>query len=108
MPSAMEPLRLISAAVSSVGLMLPPLISRKCVVPASNASLTSASMLLMRPTVVMAKLPRWLRTISGCGSVSEMQPMPSGPFISSTSRSNFVRNGAFSMLWIARWKPSSP
>ena len=98
MPSAMEPLRLISAAVSSVGLMLPPLISRKWIAPLSKASFTSASTLLMRPTVVMAKLPRCERTISGWGSVSEMQPMPALPDMRSTSRSNFVRNGEFSML----------
>ena len=58
MPSAMVARRLISTATSSVGLMLPPLISRKWGVPSANTLRTSASTLLMRPTVVMANAPR--------------------------------------------------
>ena len=54
MPSAMVLPRLMSAATSSVALMLPPLISKKCEAPFLNACCTSSSKLLMRPTVVMA------------------------------------------------------
>ena len=107
-PSGMVAPWLMIAAVSSVALMFPPLISRKCVFPASNAFFTSSSILLMRPTVAMAKFPKCERTSSGCGSLSEMHPMPSLPFISSKSRSNFVRKGEFSILWMARSNPPSP
>ena len=98
MPSEMVARRLISTATSSVGLITPPLISRKWGVPSANTLRTICSMLLMRPTVVMANVPRWERTTRGWGSVSEMQPMPLVPLISSTSCSNFVRKGEFSML----------
>ena len=59
----------------------------------------------MMPTVVTAYSPRWERTSSGWGSVSEMQPMPLHPWKSARSASNLVRKGVFSMLWICRWKP---
>ena len=38
-----------------------------------------------------------LRTNSGCGSMSEMQPMPDVPWNVGRSPSNFVRKGVFSM-----------
>ena len=61
----------------------------------------------MMPTVEMANIPKWERTSSGWGSVSEMQPIPAFPLNFAMSSSNFVRKGVFSMLWICRWKPFS-
>ena len=54
----------------------------------------------MMPTVVIAKRPRWDLRSRGCGSSSEMQPMPQLPFMSAMSGSKRVRNGVFVMLWI--------
>ena len=36
-----------------------------------------------------------------------MQPMAAQPLILLTTPSNFVRKGAFSILWISRWNPRS-
>ena len=46
-----------------------------------------------------------LGTRRGCGSLSEIQPIPRLPSISATSLSNLVRNGEFSILWITRLNP---
>ena len=67
----------------------------------------SSSVLLMASTVAMAYVPSCERTSRGWGSLSLMQPMALVPWKSSMSRSKRVRNGAFSMEWIWRWKPRS-
>ena len=61
-------------------------------------------MLDMSPTVAIANVPRCDDITSGCGSVSEMTPIPDGPEKRPMSCSNFDLNGAFCMLWMERWK----
>ena len=88
---------LMSAATSSVWFTAPELIAMNCAPPRSKYSSMSSSTLLMAPTVVTANVPWCERTSSGCGSVSEMHPMPLVPWKRSRSLSNRERNGVFSM-----------
>ena len=97
----------MSAATSSVVFTSPELMAMNCLPPPEKYASTSASALLMAPTVVRANVPRCERTRSGCGSVSLMQPMPLCPWNPGRSSSKRVRNGVFSMEWISRWKPWS-
>ena len=68
----------------------------------SKSSLFSSSMFVIRPTVTIANVPRRAHITSGCGSVSDMTPMPTLPEKRPTSFWNFERNGEFCMLWMER------
>ena len=66
-------------------------------------------MLPINPTVTIAKVPSLAHITSGCGSVSDITPMPTLPEKRGTSSSNLERNGEFWMLCIALWNtPPSP
>ena len=107
MPSTRDSFWLMSAAISSVELTSPELIAMNCPWWLSRQLPMSSSVLLMASTVAMAYVPSCERTSRGWGSLSLMQPMALVPWKSSMSRSKRVRNGAFSMEWIWRWKPRS-
>ena len=97
MPSAYESLLFISAATSSLELILLPVIASKYP-PCESTSFASSSALLIMPMVLMAYLPNRETIKRGWGSVSLMQPIAALPLISVRTRSNLVRKGAFSML----------
>ncbi len=91
-----------------MGLTTPEVVEYwNCTRRVAYISAMSVSMLAMRPTVTIAYVPRCEATISGWGSVSEMTPRPEQPANLAKSFSNFDLNGAFCMLWIARWNPFS-
>ena len=54
----------------------------------------------MTPTNASAQVPHADRISSGWGSVSLIIPIAAVPSISSRMPSNWVRKGAFWMLWI--------
>ena len=80
----------MSKVMSSVGLVLPLDISEKWS-PQSRSSRVSSSRLLILATVTTAILPKWELTMMGCGSVSEMMPMPLLPSKRSSSFSKRER-----------------
>ena len=90
MPSTKSCLRVIIRATSSVGLVLPELSSVNCWLQ-SRHSFSSSAMLLILPTVEMAKRPRWEFTTMGCASVSLMTPMPEVPTNLPSSSPNLFR-----------------
>jgi len=108
MPSMSVSCVAMSAETTSVGPTMPLVVENcSCMWLVRNSSSFSSSMLEMSPTVTMANVPSLEHMTSGCGSVSEMTPMPTAPAKREKSLSNFDRNGAFWMLWIERWKTPS-
>ena len=99
----------INAETTSVGPTILLVVEYcSCTQLVAKSSALSSSMFARSPTVTIAKDPVRVNMTSGCGSVSEMTPIPTPPSNRTTSCSNFERNGAFWMLWIDRLKPSGP
>ena len=89
----------MSALTTSVGPTIPEFVEYwSCAEFFVKSSVINSFWLVMRPTVTMPNVPSFELMMSGCGSVSLMTPMPTGPSKRATSCSNLERNGEFWML----------